>query len=242
MWHELVRPRGNRLWDWIIRGTGLTGLLGIALVLAIPGTGPLVGFALVTAWLTGPLSPFFPFGYEPIVMLMARLHGVLLVTSVSVATMLAVEWIALHLYGEVLSLGALRRFRRHRWTRATRRLFGRAPFLAIWLVSWSPIPFWTVRVLGSLARYPMHRYLAAVFLGRFPKILLFAWLGIAWQVSGWLLGAAVAASLAVGLMAWLRRRGRPGSADGRKRRSSGRRRQPQALGQTAASRAERGSP
>lgn len=177
-------------------------------MLVVPAAAPLTGFALVTAWLTGPLSPLFPFGYEPIVMLMARVEGPLLVTGVSVGTMLLVEAAGLRLYGGVLSLDALGGFRRHRWVRSLRDLFGRSPFLAIWLVSWTPVPFWTVRVFAALSRYPLRRYLAAVFLGRFPKILLFAWLGVAWSVSGWLLAGAVAVSLVVGLVGWGVRRGR----------------------------------
>jgi len=47
----------------------------------------------------------------------------------------------------------------------------------VWLCSWSPLPYWSVRILAPLARYSMARYLLATFLARFPRFWFFASLG-----------------------------------------------------------------
>lgn len=205
-WRFLTRSRGNRLWDAVVRGTGVLGLLGIGLVLLVPAAGPLVGFGIVTIWITGPLSPFFPVGYEPILMLFGRVYAPLLIAAVSMAVQLYVEFTNYHLHRKVLELDATRRFRESRIVDRLRDLFDRRPFFTVWLCSWSPIPYWVVRILGPLSGYSVKRYLVATVLGRFPKLWFFAALGTFWSVSDRLLLAVVAGSLVVGLALYGRRR------------------------------------
>ena len=47
----------------------------------------------------------------------------------------------------------------------------------MWICSWSPLPYWSVRILAPLAGYSVRRYLLATFLGRFPRFWFFAALG-----------------------------------------------------------------
>lgn len=205
-WRFLTRARGNRLWDAVVRGTGALGLLGIGLVLLVPAAGPLVGFGIVTIWITGPLSPLFPVGYEPILMLFGRVYAPLLIAAVSMVVQLYVEFTNYHLHRKVLELDVTRRFRESRIVDRLRELFDRRPFFTVWLCSWSPVPYWVVRILGPLSGYPVKRYLAATVLGRFPKLWFFAALGTFWSVSDRLLLAVVAGSLVVGLALYGRRR------------------------------------
>src|SRR2546430_16695496 len=59
--------------------------------------------------------------------------------------------------------------------------------------SLSPIPDSAVRVLAPLARYPLPKFLGAVALGRFPRLLLIAGVGGLVPVPTWgLLGGGVA--------------------------------------------------
>src|SRR5437899_6095051 len=58
-----------------------------------------------------------------------------------------------------------------RWSVAA---FLRAPFWTTVLVIFSPIPDSAVRVLAPLGKYPLPRYLGAVALGRYPRLLLVA--------------------------------------------------------------------
>jgi uncharacterized membrane protein YdjX (TVP38/TMEM64 family) len=67
------------------------------------------------------------------------------------------------------------------------------------IVIFSPIPDSAVRLLAPLARYPMLKFLGAVALGRFPRLLLVAGVGglVAVPTWGLLVGGVAVAGLAV---------------------------------------------
>lgn len=222
------------MWDTVIRGTGVLGLLGIGLAQIFPRSGPLLGLGAYTMWVTGPLSPFFPIGLEPILMLFGRLYAPLLVAGTATAAGLYIEFMNYHLYGTLIGTRAARAFRESRTVRYLRELFDRAPFFAVWVCAWTPLPFWGARVLATLSDYSIGRYLVAAGLGRLPKLWFFAALGLYWGLSETLLVgiAGGTALLASGL--WLlgrrreaaperapRRPGRPRLAVRRRSREKG---------------------
>ena len=207
LWRALTRPRGNRLWDGVVRGSGILGLLGIALVALVPETSPLVGFSIFTIWMTGPLSPLFPTGYEPVLMVMSRVYAPLLVAAVGMVTQIYVEFLNYHLHRRLLALDAAESLRESTVVRKLQGYFERHPFFTVWFCAWSPIPYWTVRVLAPLSGYPVGRYMAATILGRFPKLWIFAALGLYWQApSDALLLGVAGGSMVLGAAAWGYRR------------------------------------
>lgn len=209
----LARPRGNRLWDAFLRGTGLAGVLGIACLLLFPASGPLIGLGIFALWITGPLSPLFPVGLELVVMAFGRLHDPWLVAAVVMAAGLYGEFISWHLYGHVVGLEMASGLRSSRAVTWARGLFRRRPFLASWICAWSPLPFWIVRILGPLTGYPLWKALVANFLGRYPKLWLFAALGLYVPVPDEVLWIAVGVGLPLGLAVALYRRYRSGAEE-----------------------------
>lgn len=200
-WRALRQRRGDLVWDGVLRGSGLLALIGIAVLeVAPPSVVGLVGFLVVTIWVNGPLGVFLPATYEPILMLFGRLYPPVLVGVVGIAGTLYIEFLNYYLYRRILDSHLLRSLRDSVVVRRVVPLFRRAPFFTVWLCSWSPLPYWAVRVLGPLAEYPVRRYLLATFLGRFPRLWFFAALGAVPIPTHWLvaitLGAVVLAVLA----------------------------------------------
>ncbi len=177
-----TRRRGDIAWDGVVRGSGIIALLAIPATLFVPQVSPLVGFGLVTIWVNGPIGPLLPATYEPILMVFGRLYAPFAIGLLGILCILYVEYLNYHLYGHVLRAAALRPVRQGRFVTAATRLFRTAPFFTIWLCSWSPLPYWAVRLVAPLARYPVERYLFATFLGRFPRLWFFAALGAWWKV------------------------------------------------------------
>jgi uncharacterized membrane protein YdjX (TVP38/TMEM64 family) len=197
-----VRRLGSPTWDGILRGSAVLALLAIPVVLVSPAeAGGLVAFVLATIWVNGPLAIFFPATYEPILMLMGRLYAPLLIAVLGVLGTLYVEFLNYHLYRRVLHLAAFRVVRDGRVVRLIARWFDRAPFFTVWLCSWSPLPYWAVRFLAPIARYPVHRYLLATLLGRFPRLWFFAALGAYWRIDTSALVLIAVGSILVGLLA-----------------------------------------
>lgn len=205
-WRFLTRPHGNRLWDGLIRGTGILGLLGILAAHLVPGSGPLLGLAIFALWVMGPLSPLFPVALEPVLMIFGRLYPPLAVAGLATAAGIYIEVLNYHLYGRLLGLERARGFRESRTIHLLEATFRRAPFLAVWLAAFTPVPYWGVRILAALSRYPLRRYLTATLLGRFPKFWLAAALGLYLQVSAEVLLAIAATGSLVAVGLWIVRR------------------------------------
>lgn len=179
-WRFLTRPRGNRMWDVVIRGTGIVGGAAIPVVLLFPATAPPIAFVLLTAWLNGPLSPVMPTAYEPVLMIMARVYPAPVVAGLGCVGVALIEFVTYQLYRKVLGLDTLRKVRESDLSRKLVGWFRKAPFATVWFVALTPLPFWVVQILSPLAGYPVVRHLAATVLGRFPRYWLFA------ELAGWL--------------------------------------------------------
>lgn len=199
----LTRRRGDKTWSGIVRGTGIVSIAGIFTTIAVPVTAPLVGFLVVTIWVNGPIGMFLPATYEPILMAFGRVHPPLLIGVLGIVGTLYVEYLNFRLYQAMLQSNPLQGLSNGRTVRRITTLFNRAPFFTVWLCSWSPLPYWSVRILSPLAGYPVQRHLLATFLGRFPRLWFFAALGLYWQVDLRLVfGLSGVAMLAAIAVAW----------------------------------------
>ncbi len=65
--------------------------------------------------------------------------------------------------------------------------FRKAPFTAISVAAFTPIPFFPLRLLAPLSGYPLPKYIGAVVIGRAPRIYLLALLGLTFQFPIWFL-------------------------------------------------------
>ncbi len=199
----LTKPRGDILWDGVVRGTGVVALLAIVATVLLPRIAPLIGFLIVTVWVNGPIGMVLPATYEPILMAFGRVYPPLLVGTVGIAGTIYVEYLNYRLYAGVLGSKRLEGVKGGAAVQRVTAWFKKAPFLTVWLCSWSPLPYWSVRILSPLAGYPVSRHLLATFVGRFPRLVFFAALGVYWNVDLGILfalsGVAVLAAIAVTL-------------------------------------------
>jgi uncharacterized membrane protein YdjX (TVP38/TMEM64 family) len=208
----LLRRHGNFVWDGVLRSSAVLALAGIAVLeFGSPEAAGLVGFAVVTIWVNGPLGFFMPATYEPILMLFGRVYPPVLIGFLGILGILYVEFLNYHLYRRVLQLQALSPARGSRFVQLTVRLFERAPFFTVWLCAWSPLPYWAVRVVAPLAGYPIRRYLFATFLGRFPRLWFFAALGLYWHVGTPVLSAIALGTIGLYVLIWVIRRSGKGN-------------------------------
>ena len=200
-----LRPLGGRRWDIILRVTGVAGLVGIALVLLVPGSAVLVWFAVMSLPANGPLSPLIPAAFEPLIMEAAKYEHPLSVTVVGLAAYMLTEYVNWHLYAWALSRERLASVGRSRWVRWGMDRFSRAPFTTTIVFAFTPLPFWVARCLAILDRYPIGKFMTATAVGRFPRILIYAWLGALLQIPTVALAALLVGSLLFAVP-WRRRR------------------------------------
>ncbi|MEO7138509.1 MAG: hypothetical protein ABI037_12390 [Gemmatimonadales bacterium] len=149
----------------------------------------LVPLFIAAAWCHGPAAPFLPATFEPVVMAYGQSHTPLVVALSAAIISVVMEAVNYLGYGYVLRSKRLGRVR----TASARlsALFQRRPFLTCLLVAATPIPDWSARILGAIARYSTSRYLAAFLLGRIASFWLLASMGQRFQLPrSWLLAAA----------------------------------------------------
>jgi len=173
----LLRRVESPQWDVVVRGSGVAALAGLVSVVIWPNAIPLIGFLIVTIFVNGPLAPLLPATYEPVLMVAGRVYHPVLVAAVGIAGTLYVEFLNYHLYSAALLHPRTEPARESPIVQRIVRLFQRAPFFSVWLCAWSPLPYWAVRFLAPLSKYPVGRYLFATFLGRAPRLWFFAALG-----------------------------------------------------------------
>ena len=169
----------------------------------------LLAFFLLAVVVHGPLSPLLPTAFETTLLYYVRFYPAWLLAVVGTLGASLAEALNYRLVdraAELPKLAALKDRSAVRWSIGA---FLRAPFWMTVIVIFSPIPDSAVRVLAPLGKYPLPTFLAAVALGRFPRLLLIAGFGVLVPIPAWLLLAAGVALVAVGAgrrygAAWLR--------------------------------------
>jgi uncharacterized membrane protein YdjX (TVP38/TMEM64 family) len=178
----------------------------MAEIVLTPAATSLAFFVLLTLWCHGPLSPFLPAAYEPVLMAYGQLFPPLLVTAVGALCSTAVEYLNYHLYRKLLKCDAVDKvFRSKSGCRIVKPFF-RYPFLTVWFSVLSPLPDWAARILAAHSGYPVHRYLAAVLLARLPRFWLLTALGLHLHLSTGTLVAITVVSVVLALAGVRRRR------------------------------------
>ncbi|HUL49242.1 MAG TPA: VTT domain-containing protein [Gemmatimonadales bacterium] len=156
----------------------------------------LAAFFLIALLVHGPLSPLLPAAIETALLYYTRLYPawMLAVVGTAAATLAEVaNYRLIHMVAGLPRLAALRQTTLVRWSLAA---FQRSPFWTTVLVIFSPIPDTAVRILASLGKYPLPRFLLAVALGRFPRLLLIASVGRMVPVPVWVLVAGAVIAIA----------------------------------------------
>jgi len=172
----------------------------------------LVGFVLLALFVHGPLSPILPTAFEATLLYYARLYPAWVLALLGTAGASIAEGINYRLIdwaAELPKLASVRSGRVVRWSVAA---FLRAPFWTTAFVIFSPIPDSAVRILAPLGHYPLPQFLAAVAVGRFPRLLIIAGVGVLVRPPTWCLvsGTLAIAALVLGrprldtAAAWLR--------------------------------------
>jgi membrane protein YqaA with SNARE-associated domain len=112
--------------------------------------------------------------HEPVLIYFAKFYSPLTVALVSVAGTLLTEVLNYTVFKYVADLRVFRKMLASRAVEKTVRLFNKAPFAALWVAGFTPIPFYPFRFLVVIARYPILKYLLAVLTSRAPRMYLIA--------------------------------------------------------------------
>ena len=146
-----------------------------------------------------------PLPYDPAVVYLGPHYPLWLIVLVGVAGTVIIEFWNMELLARILSRDGTQRFRGHHVTRWLLAWYRKAPFVTLVFTCVVPVvPHYPMRILATLAHYPIWKYQLSVIIGRGARYTWLAVLGVALKVPPLIL---VALSLVfLGVMVWKFRR------------------------------------
>lgn len=127
--------------------------------------------------------------HEPILIYFGKFYTPFTVAAVAIISTLLTEVLNYSAFKYITDTQIFQKVSHKKTVTKIIKLFQKSPFLAIWIAGFTPIPFYPFRFLVVLARYPLARYLLALFLSRTPRFCIFAYLGHAINIPDYLLVA-----------------------------------------------------
>jgi uncharacterized membrane protein YdjX (TVP38/TMEM64 family) len=125
--------------------------------------------------------------HEPILLYFGKFYTPLTVALVAGSSTLITEALNYSVFKYVTDLKFFKNIQQRKTVSKIVGLFNRAPFVALWIAAFTPIPFYPFRFLVVLARYPLVKYILALSLSRIPRFFILALVGRALQIPNYLL-------------------------------------------------------
>lgn len=125
--------------------------------------------------------------HEPILLYFGKFYSPLTVALVASGGTLLTEILNYSAFKFITDLKIFKKIHHRKTVNKIVELFNKSPFIALWLAGFTPIPFYPFRFLVVLARYPIAKYILAVFLSRTPRFYILAFVGHAVKIPDYLL-------------------------------------------------------
>jgi len=153
--------------------------------------------------------------HEPALLYFGKFYLPLTVALVAIPSTLLTEMLNYSTFKYVSDLKIFTKLRDKKAVQKMVQFFNKAPFLTLWVAGITPIPFYPLRFLVVLAKYPLPRYILAIFLSRFPRFIILAYVGYKIQIADYILIALfviliVIANISILQSLWTRKKkGKP---------------------------------
>lgn len=129
-----------------------------------------------------------PLPYDPTIVYLAQRFPLGIVVALGTAATVLIEFWNMELLARILCRDGTLSFRAHPLTRMTLRWYRKAPFWTLVATGILPvIPHYPMRILATLANYPIWKYQLSVILGRGGRYTWLGALGVLFKVPAWVL-------------------------------------------------------
>ena len=120
--------------------------------------------------------------HEPVLLYYGKYHSPFTVALVAVTGTVLAEALNYSVFTFINSTRLFEEMRRKKIVSKIVELFNKAPFTAIIIAGFTPVPFFPIRFLVVMGHYREIKYLLAVFLSRAPRFYILAFLGDAFKI------------------------------------------------------------
>lgn len=115
--------------------------------------------------------------HEPVLLYFGKFYTPLTIAFVAVAGTVLTEILNYSVFKFITDLKIFKKIQHKKAVNKIITLFYKAPFLALWIAGFTPVPFYPFRFLVVMAKYSLMKYVLAVFLSRTPRFFILAWFG-----------------------------------------------------------------
>jgi membrane protein YqaA with SNARE-associated domain len=173
----------NRWWRAFLIALAAYALIGVVVLALVPD---LAGIFLLGAYCI-PANSVVPIPHEPAVLYFAQFYNPFWIALAATIGSLIACYSDYAMVGAALRHRALASTRRSRLFLWSTKWMKRYPFAITVLFSFTPLPIAIVRFLAPAVEFPVHRYMLAQIVGRFPRFYILAWIGHTILIPGWVL-------------------------------------------------------
>jgi len=146
--------------------------------------------------------------HEPVILWYGPRYGIALTAVIATVGTVAAAWVDHRVFVPLIQRVQHTAFFAEGSIGWMRARFKRVPFLVLVASGLTPLPFFPFKAMAFAEHYPLGRYLSAIAVGRFPRYVLLAWLGVLVAIPTWVLVVLFAVMvLPSARVAWKRRKG-----------------------------------
>lgn len=125
--------------------------------------------------------------HEPIIYYFGKFYHPLTVSLISIAGTVLTERLNYSVVRYLSEFKPVEKVKQNKFTNRLIEYFKKAPFTALCIAGFTPVPFYPFRIIVVFANYPVFKYLLAVFVSRTPRYYLISLIGQEIQISNSLL-------------------------------------------------------
>lgn len=130
------------------------------------------------------------FPHEPVLIYFGQFADLWLTAGAATAGTLAAGYMDYAVFVPVLNLEGRQGYKRKKLYRTAASWYMRFPFATLVVAGFSPVPFFPFKFMSFSVHYPLPKYLLALAVARYPRYLLLAWAGLAFEIPNWILFGA----------------------------------------------------
>ncbi|MBD3226277.1 MAG: hypothetical protein GF313_16230 [Caldithrix sp.] len=131
----------------------------------------------------GASNSFIAIPHEPLMIYYGKHYGVinpLLIAIVPTTLGCILDYVVLY---PILHHQAVNKNLQKKWIQKSKTYFLKWPFATLLFFAVSPLPFYPIRLITVLSKYPLKLYITAVTLGRIPRYWILLYFGFALNLS-----------------------------------------------------------
>jgi len=184
----------------------VTVILGVALWITLYSFPQYSNLWILFLYTIPSMSPIAIVPHEPIVFYYSKYYHPFTVTWVTLAGTIFTEYLNYKFVTLFFKIPKLDDLKRHQTFQKATHYFLLMPFVSIVIAAISPIPFYPFRIIVPASRYPVKKYLIAIFLGRAPRFYILAYFGYAFKLSNKIIILLFVILLTLLVISWIRKR------------------------------------